>query len=84
VSTNSSKQHAETIVQQFDRMVRRDGGSVQLLGVDGDVVRVGYHPGVDPNCDGDACVMPHAELQDLMGETLARRDPALRLVVELV
>jgi hypothetical protein len=82
--TEASRQHAETIVQQFDRMVQRDGGSVQLLGVDGDVVRVGYHPGVDPDCEGDACVMPHAELEHLMGETLARRNPALRLVVELV
>jgi Fe-S cluster biogenesis protein NfuA len=79
-----SEQLAETLVRQFDQMVRRDGGSVRLLGVDGPVVRVGYHPGVDPTCDGDACVMPQVELEQLMGETLARRDPALRLVVELV
>jgi hypothetical protein len=75
---------AATLVRQFDQMVRRDGGSVSLLAVDGDVLRVGYRPGVDPECDDGSCVMPHVELQDLMGETLARRDPSLRLVVELV
>jgi Fe-S cluster biogenesis protein NfuA len=75
---------AEGLVRQFDRMVKRDGGSVSLLGVDDGVVRVGYAPGVDPDCEDGACVLPHVELQDLMGETLARRDPALRVVVELV
>jgi hypothetical protein len=74
----------EKIVQQFDRMVKRDGGSLTLLGVADGVMRVGYHPGADPTCDDGACVMPQVELQDLMGETLARRDPGLRLVVELI
>lgn len=75
---------AETLVRQFDQMVQRDGGSLTLLGVEAGVVRVGYHPGVDPTCDDGSCVMPQFELQDLMGETLARRDPELRLVVELI
>jgi hypothetical protein len=75
---------AEKLVRQFDQMVKRDGGSLRLLGVADGVVRVGYHPGVDPTCEDGACVMPQVELQELMGETLARRDPSLRLVVELV
>jgi hypothetical protein len=75
---------AETLVRQFEQMVKRDGSTLELLGVDGDVVRVAYHPGVDPECEDGACVMPHVELQDLMSETLARRDPSLRVVVELV
>jgi hypothetical protein len=79
-----TQQIAETLVRQFDQMVKRDGGSVLLLGVDGEVIRVGYRPGTAADCDGDACVLPHVELRDLMGETLARRDPALQLVVELV
>jgi hypothetical protein len=74
---------AATLVSQFDRMVKRDGGVVSLLGVDGGVIRVGYRPGVDATCDTDACVLPHLELQQLMSETLARRDPSLRVVVEL-
>jgi len=72
---------AQQLVQQFDRMVRRDGGSLTLLGVDGSVIRVGYRLGVDPTCDDGACVMPHLELEQLMAETLARRDATSRVVV---
>jgi Fe-S cluster biogenesis protein NfuA len=75
---------ARSLVRQFDQMVKRDGSTVELVGVDGGVVRVAYRPGVDPTCEDGACVMPHLELQDLMGETLARRDPDLSVVVELV
>jgi hypothetical protein len=72
------------LADQFDRMVRRDGGSVTLLGVADGVVRVGYHPGTDPECDDGSCTLPQLELQLLMTETLARRDASLRVVVELV
>jgi Fe-S cluster biogenesis protein NfuA len=75
---------ADTLVAQFERMVRRDGGELSLLGVEGDVIRVGYRTGTDPGCPEGVCVLPHLELQQLMGETLARRDPGLRVVVELV
>jgi hypothetical protein len=75
---------AEKLVEQFQRMVERDGSSLSLLGVDGAVVRVGYRLGVDPECTDGACVMPHLELQQLMQETLTRRDPTLSVVVEIV
>jgi hypothetical protein len=75
---------ATTLVKQFDRMVQRDGGSVQLLGVDDGVIRVGYRPGVDPECTDNVCVMPHVELQQLMTETAARRVASLRVAVELM
>ena len=65
-------------------MVRRDGGSLSLLEFDGEVIRVGYQVGADPTCVDGACVLPHAELQQLMAETLARRDPTVRVVVEPV
>ena len=78
------KSVADTLVEQFDRMVRRDGGELSLLGVEGGLVRVGYRVGVDATCTDGSCVLPHLELQQLMGETLARRDPALRVVVEVV
>lgn len=74
---------ATTLVGQFDRMVRRDGGSVRLVGVADGVVRVAYRPGVAAECTDDVCVMPHVELEQLMAETLARRDATLRVVVEL-
>lgn len=76
--------HARTLVGNFDRMVRRDGGSVALLGAADGVIRVGYRPGVDPECADGACVLPHVELEQMMNETAARRDPSVRVVVELV
>jgi hypothetical protein len=75
---------ADDLISQFDRMVRRDGGLLSLLSFDGNVIRVGYKLGSDPNCADDVCVLPHVELQQLMAETLARRDPSLRVVVEAV
>ena len=75
---------AETLVRQFERMVKRDGGSLSLLDADGEVIRVGYRPGIDPTCDEGSCVLPHLELQQLMAETLARRTKEVRVVVELV
>lgn len=71
------------LVKHFSRMVARDGGTLALLGVDGKVIRVRYRPGVDPTCDADSCVLAHHELQEMMTETLARRDPELSVVVEL-
>jgi hypothetical protein len=74
----------EALVREFSRLVAREGGVLQLLGDDEGVIRVGYRPGVDPTCDEGACVLPHVELQQLMSETLARRDPARSVVVELI
>ena len=86
MSTNEARtmSTADELVSQFNRMVSRDGGALSLLGCDGDVIRVGYHVGADPTCADGACVLPHVELQQLMAETLARRDPALRVVVEAI
>ena len=83
-SPDPANELGTTLAGQFDRMVRRDGGSVSLLGVADGVIRVGYHPGVVPDCDDGSCAMPHLELQQLMTETLARRDDSMRVVVELV
>lgn len=72
---------AEDLVRQFDRMVRRDGGSVSLLGVEGSRITVAYKPGVATECRQGVCEMPHLELQALMSETLARRDPTMSVRV---
>jgi hypothetical protein len=74
---------AESLVKQFDRMVKRDGGTVSLLGVEGSCITVAYSPGVAPECTDGVCIMPHIELQALMAETLARRDPNLSVRVVL-
>ena len=75
---------AESLVAQFGRMVQRDGGFLELLGVEGNVITVGYKLGIDPSCADGVCVLPDAELQALMSETAQRRDPSLRVVVSLV
>jgi hypothetical protein len=72
---------AEQLVRQFDRMVRRDGGSLALVAVEGSCIIVAYEPGVASECAADVCVMPHQELQALMSETLARRDPEMSVRV---
>ena len=75
---------AESLVAQFDRMVQREGGSLELLGTEGNVITVGYKLGADPTCADGVCVLPDAELQALMSETAQRRDPSLQVVVSLM
>ena len=41
----------------------------------------GYTLGADPTCADGACVLPDTELQELMSETLLRRDPSWRVVI---
>jgi hypothetical protein len=65
-------------------MVQREGGSLQLLGIEGNTITVGYKPGLDPSCADDVCVLPEAELEALMSETAQHRDPSLRVVVSLI
>lgn len=74
---------AQAVVAQFNRMVRRDGGALTLIALTDNELRVGYRPGSDPTCDDDGCVLPHIELQQLISETVARRSPGTRVVVEL-
>jgi Fe-S cluster biogenesis protein NfuA len=73
---------ARGVVQRVDRMVRRDGGAVTLIGVEGGVLRIGYRPGVDLDCAEGVCVLPEVELQAMMTELLAPQAPDLRVRVE--
>jgi Fe-S cluster biogenesis protein NfuA len=74
---------ADAIVSQFSRMVQRDGGTLRLISEDGNVIRLGYKAGHDPECTDDgACVLPHVELQDMIEETLKRRAPDMKVVVQ--
>jgi len=75
---------AETIVTQFSRMVQKDGGALRLIGVEGNLIRLGYKAGHDPECTDDgACVLPHVELQDMIEETLKRRAPDMKVLVQV-
>jgi hypothetical protein len=80
--TTDASSIAQSLVARFSRMVRADGGIMRLLGVEGDVVRIGYKPGVDPECHDGVCVLPEAELQAMMAEVLAAQDPSLRVEVK--
>jgi predicted metal-dependent peptidase len=72
------------LIARFQRIVARDGGELTLLGADTDTIRVAYRVGaVDPDCADGACVLPEAELQQLMSETVARRSPGVRVEVEV-
>ena len=75
---------AKVLIAQFEHMVRRDGGSLSLIGADDTTIRVGYRMGSDVNCDSGACVLPHIELQELMNETISRRAPTMKVVVQVI
>lgn len=62
----------QTPVTQFSRMVQPDGESLSLRAVNGDLIRIGYRPGKDPDCVDGVCILPHTKLQQLMAETLQR------------
>lgn len=75
----------EALIARFRRLVQRDGGELTLLSADSAAIRVGYRIGdVDPDCADGACVLPEAELQQLMAETVARRSPGVRVDVEVI
>ena len=65
----------EKLVSEFQRMVRRDGGTLTLLWEAPGLIRIGYRAGKPLDCDSGTCVLPHTEIQQLMSETLASRDP---------
>jgi hypothetical protein len=73
----------ESLIDRFGRMVARDGGELTVLAVGPDEVRLRYRPAqADPECVDGVCVMPHRELEQLIGETLGRRWPGVRVRVE--
>ena len=56
---------ARTLVQQFDRMVRPDGGSVELVAAESGVLRVRYRPGAArEECASGTCALPGEELRE--------------------
>ena len=75
---------AKVLIAQFEHMVRRDGGSLSLIGADDTTIRVGYRMGSDQNCESGACVLPHVELQEMMNEIVARRAPTMKVIVQVI
>jgi hypothetical protein len=75
---------AQQLLNSFSRMVRGDGGQVEILDDAADIV-IGYRPGgPPPDCETGACVLPHVELQDMMREWMARRSPGRQVSVRLL
>jgi Fe-S cluster biogenesis protein NfuA len=71
----------QTLVRQFEPMVRRDGGALSLLTEDEALIRIGYRQGRPAECESGTCILPHVELQGLINETLARRAAVARVEV---
>ena len=69
----------EFVVEHFNQIVKPDGGSVELLGVEGAAVRVAYVPGVNEQCE--TCVIRADDLAEMMRETLREHDPSVEWVV---
>ena len=74
----------QSLVSQFERLVRRDGGSLSLLRETAGEIVVGYRPGAEAGCEDGVCMLAEAELQQLMAETLARQAPSLKVVVNRI
>jgi Fe-S cluster biogenesis protein NfuA len=73
----------ESLIDRFRRMVDRDGGKLTVLAITSEDVRLRYRAAeADPECADGVCVMPHRELEQLIGETLARQWPGVRVHVE--
>jgi hypothetical protein len=74
----------ETLIERFRRMVAKDGGELTVVEAGPDAVRVRYRlAGAGPECADGTCVLPHRELEQLMGETFARQRPGTRVEVEM-
>ncbi len=66
---------AQLVVEQFSEILRPDGGSLELLAVEGDLLRVAYHPGQNEQCA--SCVMGADELEAMLRAAVAEHDPSI-------
>ncbi len=70
---------AQLVVNHFDEIVKPDGGSVKLLAREDGRLRIAYASGVNEQCE--TCVIPAADLADMMVELLRDHDPGITEVV---
>lgn len=66
---------ARQVVEQFHEIVKPEGGSVSLLGIEGGVLRVRYVAGVNDECA--ECVMEPDALSTMMKDMLGTLDPTI-------
>ena len=68
----------QAVIEAFDEIVKPDGGSVSLLAVEEDVLRVAYAKGVNQQCV--ECIMEPDALAGMMKDMLADQAPQIREV----
>ena len=66
---------AEEVVQQFNEIVKPDGGSVTFVSADEGVLRVRYAPGTNEECE--TCVMAPDALAGMMKDMVVTLDPSI-------
>jgi len=73
----------DSLIERFRHMVAREGGELTVVTASPEGVRLRYRAAdAAPDCADGACVLPHRELEQLMGETFARKWPGIRVEVE--
>lgn len=68
----------QAVVAAFDEILKPDGGSVSLLAVEEDVLRVAYAKGVNDQCV--ECIMEPEALAGMMKDMLVDQAPQIREV----
>ena len=66
---------AEQVVEQFNEIVKPDGGSVTFVSATDGVLRVQYAPGSNEECE--TCVMTADALAGMMKDMVTSLDPSI-------
>ena len=66
---------ARQVVEQFNEIVKPEGGSVSLLSIEAGVLAVRYVPGVNEECA--ECVMEPDALAAMMQDMVGTLDPSI-------
>lgn len=69
---------AEQVVEQFNEIVKPDGGSVAFVSAADGVLHVRYEPGTNEECE--TCVITPDALAAMMQDMVAALDPTIRQV----
>jgi hypothetical protein len=75
---------ARQLIASFSRIAAADGSRIELLVVEETRITVGMHPGTADPCESGTCILPQAELQQMMAEWLSRRAPDASVSVKLL
>jgi hypothetical protein len=72
---------ANQLLASFERIAASDGGTLTLLAENDETIRMGYRSGGEADCDNGVCMLPHAEIEAMMRDWMARKAPSVRLEV---